>query len=177
MQEETGRSARNDSVKIACHQRKLGALRLGWRRGGGLGFGRKLREAGGVLHRDVREDFAVERDARGFQPVNQLAVGQAVQPRSGADALNPQAAIMALLGTAVAEGIAIGAIGRFLSGLIQLALGEEKAFGPLEVLLAPRPALGAAFYACHGFLLFLEKQDRLRERENAYSNGFVSGWF
>src|SRR5713101_6422343 len=177
MQEETGRSARNDSVKIACHQRKLGPFRLGWRRWGDLCINRKLREAGGVLHRDVREDFAVERDACGFQAVNQLAVGQAVQPRGGADALDPQAAILALLGAAVAESIAIGAIGRFLGGLIQLALGEEKAFGPLEILLAPSPALGAAFYACHGFLLFLGKQDRLREREkHAYSNGFVSEW-
>ena len=109
--------------------------------------------------------------------MNQLAVGQAIQPRGGADALDPQAAILALLGAAVAESIAIRAIGRFLSRLIQLALGEEKAFGPLEVLLAPRPALGAAFYACHGFLLFDGKQYRLRERKKqAYSNGFVSGW-
>jgi hypothetical protein len=38
--------------------------------------------------------------------------------------------------------------------LVQLALCEEKAFGPLEVLLTPRTALCAAFYASHGFLLF-----------------------
>src|SRR5207253_3627229 len=39
---------------------------------GGLGFFRDLREAGSVLDRDVREDFAVERDTRGFEAVNQI---------------------------------------------------------------------------------------------------------
>src|SRR5216683_8166722 len=85
--------------------------------------------------------------------MNQLAVGQAVVPCGCADALNPEFAILAFFDAAVAFGVAIGAIGGFLRGLVELALGEEKAFCPLEVLLAPCPALGAAFYASHGFLL------------------------
>jgi hypothetical protein len=35
--------------------------------------------------------------------------------------------------------------------LVELALGEEETFRPLEILLTPSPALGAAFYAWHGF--------------------------
>src|SRR5262249_47755619 len=46
----------------------------------------------------------------------------------------------------------------FLRGLIKLALGEEKAFRPLEVLLAPCPAFCAAFYACHGFAPLAESE-------------------
>src|SRR5271165_677114 len=97
------------------------------------------------------------------------AVGNAVQAGGRADALNPQAAILAFFHTAVALGITIRAIGRFLSGLIQLALGEEKAFGPLEVLLAPGSALGAAFYARHGFvsLVFRETKRVARKRKTA----------
>src|SRR5215813_8344095 len=117
----------------------------------GLGLFRELRETGRVLHRDVGQHFAVEFDARGLEAVNELAVADAVQARGGADALDPQPAVLALLGAAVAERIAIGAICRFLRRLVQLALGEEKALGPLEVLLAPSPALAAAFHACHGF--------------------------
>jgi hypothetical protein len=83
--------------------------------------------------------------------VNQLAIGQAVQPCRRADALDPQAAILPLLVATVAVSIAIGAIGRFLCGLVKLAFGKEKTFRPLEIFFAPSPALGAAFYACHGF--------------------------
>jgi hypothetical protein len=83
--------------------------------------------------------------------VDELAVGDAVQSGSSANALNPQTAILALLDAAIPLRIAIRAIGCFLSGLVELALGEEEALGPLEILLAPSPALCAAFYACHGF--------------------------
>src|SRR5260370_1856633 len=143
---------------------RLRLVRLRWRRSGSFGFGHELGEAGGVLHRDVRKDLAVQRDACSFEAVNQLSVRQAVVAGGGADALNPQAAVLALLDAAVALGVTVGAIGGFLRGLVELALGEEKAFCPLEVLLAPCPALGAAFYACHGFLLLDGKQDRLRTR-------------
>src|SRR5208283_420289 len=86
--------------------------------------------------------------------MNESAIGQAILASGCADALNPQAAILALFHAAVALGVAIGAIGGFLSGLVQLALGEEEAFGAFEVLFAPSPALGAAFYAWHGFSPF-----------------------
>src|SRR5260370_19676290 len=143
---------------------RLRLVRLRWRRSGSFGFGHELGEAGGVLHRDVRKDLAVQRDACSFEAVNQLSVRQAVVAGGGADALHPQAAVLALLDAAVALGVTVGAIGGFLRGLVELALGEEKTFCPLEVLLAPCPALGAAFYACHGFLLLDGKQDRLRTR-------------
>src|SRR5260370_10775855 len=129
----------------------LRLLRLGWGRSGGFRCRHQRRECRRVLHRDIREHFAVQRDAGNLESVNQLAVGQAVQAGSGAHALNPQFAILALFDAAVALGVAVGAIGGLLRGLVELALGEEKAFCPLEVLLAPSPALGAAFYACHGF--------------------------
>src|SRR5260370_23842093 len=54
-----------------------------------------FRSCRGVFHGDIREDFAIERDSRGFQAVNQLAVGQAVVSGGGADALNPEFAILA----------------------------------------------------------------------------------
>jgi hypothetical protein len=90
--------------------------------------------------------------------MDQLAVSDTVLPSGGADALNPQAAVLTLFDTAIAERIAIGAIGSFLRGLVQLALGEEKTFGPLEILLAPCTALGTAFYASHGFCSFCRFQ-------------------
>src|SRR5258708_124162 len=157
-------------------QRKLGRLLLGRRWSGGFRRRHERSERRGILHGDIREYFAVERDARSLEAVNQLAVRQAVLAGGSAHALNPQAAILALLDAAGALGIAIGAIGRFLCGLVELALGEGKSFFPLEVLLAPCPALGAAFYACHGFFLLGGKQNGLRRREEKHAshNGFVS---
>ena len=170
------------------------------RRSGGFGFFHELSESGSVPHREIGENFAIESDARGLEAVNQLAIRQAILPRGRADALNPQAPILALPDAAVALGVTVGAIGRFLRGMLELAFGEEKAFGPFEILFAPCPALGAAFYACHRFLLFslllrsqncsareprglktaatdeIGKQDGLRDREKrAVRNGFVSG--
>src|SRR5229473_8415423 len=135
------------------------------RRRGGFRCGHERSECRGVFHRDIRKHLAVEGDARSLEAVNQLAVGQAVQARGGADALNPQAAVLALLDATVALGVTIGAIGGFLCGLVELAFCEEKAFCPLEVLFAPCPALSAAFYASHGFLLRFWISRGLRSEE------------
>src|SRR5579883_289043 len=136
--------------------------------GGGLGceglrFFGELREASRVPHRHIGQNFAVEGNPRSLQAVNQMAVADAILAGGRANALNPQPAILTLLRAPIAEGITVRSIRRFLCGLIELALGEEKALCPLKVLLAPCPALCAAFYAWHGFapLVFRETQ-RLR---------------
>src|SRR5258708_35734845 len=102
--------------------------------------------------------------------MDELAIGDPVLASSGADTLNPQAAVLAFLYATIALCVAIRAIGRFLRGLIQLALGEEKALGPLEILLPPGPAFSAAFYAWHGFapLVFRETK-RVAERRGKAS--------
>src|SRR5260370_6955936 len=78
-------------------QRKLGRLLLDRRWSGGFRRRHERSERRGILHGDIREYFAVERDARSLEAVNQLAVRQAVLAGGGAHALNPQAAILALL--------------------------------------------------------------------------------
>jgi hypothetical protein len=153
-------SARNgQAFVLRFFRRRLGRERFG--------FFSELREASGVLHRDVSQHFAVEFNAGGFEAVDQLTVSDAVQAGGSADTLNPQATILALLGAAIAKRITIGAICRFLRGLVQLALGEEKAFGPLEVLLAPCPAFCAAFYARHGFVSLCRSDSQ--EARNAWA--------
>src|ERR1700719_960143 len=109
--------------------------------------------------------------------MNQLRVSDAVQSRCGPDALNPQPAILPFFYAAIAEGIAVGTIGSFLRGLVQLALGEKKTFCALEILLSPRTAFSAAFYACHlGFsLMKWETTGCAHAQKRAYSSGFVSG--
>src|SRR6267378_2299343 len=143
------------------------------RRGGGLGLLRQLGEGSSVQHGHIGQDLAVETYARGFQAVNELTVGQAIQACGGADALNPQLAIFAFFYATIAEGIAIGAIGSFLRGLVELALGEKEAFCALEIFLTASAAFRAAFYACHGFLLFCwrDKRDATGREKRADASG------
>jgi hypothetical protein len=98
--------------------------------------------------------------------MNQLPVGQAIQPRGGTDTLNPQFAVFAFLYAAIAERITIRAVSGLLGGLVQLALGEKKALCSLEILLTASAALCAAFYACHGFLLvfYRDKTDAVSRK-------------
>src|ERR1043166_5541389 len=56
-------------------------------------FGKRFR----LVHRQVREDFPIELDARQFQTMHQLRIVQAVQTRRRADAYDPQAAEISLL--------------------------------------------------------------------------------
>src|SRR5208283_72740 len=119
--------------------------------GEGLGLFRKLGEPRHVFHSHIREHLTVNRNTRSFQTVNQLTVGDAILASGGADTLNPQAAILALFHAAIAFCVAIRTIGGFLCRLVELALGEKEALGPLEILLTPSPAFCAAFYAWHGF--------------------------
>ena len=86
----------------------------GWFRREGVGLFDEQHESGSVFHRDVGENFAVQFDSGGFQAVNQLTVGDAVQSRCGPDALNPQPAILPFFYAAVAKCIAVGAIRRLL---------------------------------------------------------------
>ena len=119
--------------------------------GEGLGLFRQCGETSGIAHGHVGQHFAIHGNAGCFEAVNQLAVGDAILTSGGTDTLDPQAAILALLHAAIAFCVAIRAIGGFLRGLLELALGEEKAFRALEILFTPGPAFGAAFYAWHGF--------------------------
>src|SRR5579859_204467 len=91
-------------------------------RSSGFSAGYQACKGGGVFDGDVGQDFAIERDAGGFQAVNQLAIGQAVVAGGCANALDPEFAIFAFFYAAVALGVTIGAIRRFLCGLVELAL-------------------------------------------------------
>src|SRR6202044_8728 len=111
------------------------------------------RKAIGIVHGHVRQNLAVQIDAAGLQRVNQLAVGGAVIARGGADALNPQRAVIAFAHAAVAVGIAQRAVHRFFRRAVELALGEEKTLGVLQQLFAAGAAFGSTFNSRHGAVL------------------------
>src|SRR6185437_15255782 len=58
-------------------------------------------ECGGIVHREVRQHLAVDREACLLDTADETAVGQAVRARGRIDARNPERAELALLRSAV----------------------------------------------------------------------------
>ena len=82
-----------------------------------------------MVERQIGEALAVEADVGGFEAANQLAIGEAVQPRRGVDANHPQAAEIALLAATAGVGVIQRLVDGLLRGLIQLALAAEACEG------------------------------------------------
>src|SRR3954466_407810 len=97
----------------------------------------KTSEGLGVAHGDVGQHLAVELDLRKLQAVHELAVGEALLARRGVDALDPQAAELALAVLAVAVGVGARLEELLLRALVARVLLAAVALGPLE----HRPAL------------------------------------
>ena len=62
-------------------------------------------ESGLVVHGEVSEDLAVDLDATLVQQTHQLRVAQTLEAGSSVDTLDPESAEVALLVTAVTEGV------------------------------------------------------------------------
>src|SRR5579872_7056454 len=130
-----------------------GLLRFS-RRQSRLGLLGEALEAGGIVDRQVRQNFAVEIHAALLEPVDELAVAQAVELGGGADAHDPQRAILPLFQPPSGVGKLQPALHRFLGGAVELGFSEEITAGTFEYLFALGAAFGAAFNTRHGVLLF-----------------------
>src|SRR3954466_10736756 len=113
-----------------CGRAVLGSRRL-------PGALRKTSEGLGVANGDVGQHLAVELDLRELQTVHELAVGKAFLARGGVDALDPQAAELALAVLAVAVGVGARLEELLLCALVARVLLAAVALGPLQ----NRPAL------------------------------------
>src|SRR3981189_3098181 len=98
---------------------------------GGLG---KSAEGLGIARGDGGQDLAVQLDAGQLEAVDERAVGHAVQARGGVDALDPQAAEVALAVAAVAVGVRVGLGEGLLRALVVGLRLAAEALGELERL-------------------------------------------
>src|SRR3989454_6961964 len=121
-------------------------------RGGGLRTG-DLCDAGeglGVVERERGQDLAIDLDPGGFEPGDQLAVGEPVRARRGVDAHDPQRAEVALALLAVPVGVREAALDRLARLAVRLAPSADVPFRLLHGLLVAAPRLRAALCAGHG---------------------------
>ena len=92
-------------------------------------------KSGGVAHGQVGQDFAIEINTGLIQPMHELAVGHPVEAGGSIDAGDPEPAKIPLALTAVAVGVGLGAVDRFLSSAEEATSSAPIAFGKLEYLL------------------------------------------
>src|SRR3989475_5173890 len=102
---------------------------------------------------ELRQALAIERDAGVLQPVDQLAVGEAVLARGGVDADDPQAAEVAFLAAPAHERVLERGVARFFRGAIQLALVGVVTLRQAQQLLPLRPPDRPSFHTRHLELL------------------------
>src|SRR3954463_5523258 len=93
---------------------------------------RKTSEGLGVADGDVGQHLAVELDLGQAQAVHELAVAHSLLARGGVDALDPQAAEVALAVLAVAVGVGARLEQLLLRPLVARVLLAAVALGPLE---------------------------------------------
>src|SRR6185436_5556124 len=113
-----------------------------------LGHDRLKRRS--IARREIGEHFAVEFDARALQAVYKLRIGQAAFACAGIDALDPESAEIALLGSPVAIGIAQPLLD-LLDGDTEIRMRPTAiAFRELQDLLVTGMPRHAAFHMRHG---------------------------
>ena len=96
-------------------------------------------ESGGIVHREVSENLAVQADVLLGETTHELGIGEAVLTCGSVDTLDPEGAELSLLGFTVT--VSIGET--FLIGVLcyrpNIPAGQEIAASLLENLLAARP--------------------------------------
>src|SRR5690606_17604732 len=119
------------------------------RRERALGLLGQRGKPGCIVHGDVRQHLAVERDAGLHQSVHEAAVAHAVHPGSRVDAGDPQRTEVALLVLAVDVGVLLRLDDRLLGDAEYLATRVVVTLRLGEDLLVTTECLHATHYSCH----------------------------
>ena len=122
-----------------------------------LGFGAGVllgnlchsRKGGGIMHGQVGQHLAVDGDIANAQPFDQARIGNAIEPRGGIDARDPEPAEIALAISAVAVCIHERAHHRFVRALVESIIGRAVTFHLREHFLVPPVSSYASLDSCH----------------------------
>src|SRR4030095_2801267 len=143
---------------------------LGGLDGGTRGL-RDLAERRGVVHREVREDLAIERHARDLQPMDQGRVRHRVHACGGVDAHDPEPPEIALLGTAVAGCESHRPLDLLLGDAVELGFREIVPLPPAKDLLSLETTLVSSFDSRHRILLFTGRRGPTNGRRASCPRG------
>src|SRR5260370_71885 len=116
-----------------------------------FGFVDQDGKSGFVLQRDLGQHLAIQIDAALLQTADEFTIRNSRGPASGADAHDPQRTEIALLQAASLVRVALRLLDRFLRGAVEFALGQEKAGGAFERLVAVLSSFWSSFNSWHVF--------------------------
>src|SRR3954470_18406285 len=114
-----------------------------------LALAAQLRERRRLLAGKIGQDLAVDLDAGLLDAVHELRVGETVLTHAGIDALDPQAAEIALLGAAVAIRILQALLDLFDRDPVIGAGAADIALGHVDDFLVTGVRSDAPLGACH----------------------------
>src|SRR5688572_16156685 len=115
-------------------ERKLRSVQRGARLLGERGKRRR------IVHREIRENLAIDFDSGLAQAIHERAVAHVVLARARVDARDPETAEITLLVLAIAVRVLPAAFDVLLGGLPELAAGAERTASRLHDLLLPLQA-------------------------------------
>ena len=101
------------------------------------------------MHRDIRENLAVNLDLGLVQAIDQAAVGQTVQAGRRVDTRDPELPELPLALAPIAIRVLAGLDNRLLGRLVKFAARAVIALRLGEDLLVTRLCGHTAFYSCH----------------------------
>ena len=101
------------------------------------------------MHGQIGQHFAVDGDITQTQPFDQARVRDAVEPRGGVDARNPEAAEIALAISAVPVRVHERAHHRFVRALVQSIIGRAVTLHLREDSFVPPVRGNASLDSCH----------------------------
>src|SRR5688572_20313012 len=108
------------------------------------------RERRGILHREIREDLAIDFDAGSLHALDEGAVAHPIEARGGVDADDPESAEIALLRLAIPVRVDPTALDGLLRGLPELGTATEGALRRLHDLLLALETRDVRLDAWHG---------------------------
>lgn len=119
-----------------------------------LRLGHQSLEGFGFAYSDVGQNFTVEFNTSLFEAIHELRVAQTIFTGTGVDALDPQAAELALFDAAVAIGILHAFFNGLHCGAESILAAAAVTLGSINNLAVTGVRCHAPFYTSHFLTLF-----------------------
>jgi hypothetical protein len=108
-------------------------------------------KSGSVVHRNIRQDFAIKIDARSLQTANKLTIRNFRRAACSINSDNPKRSKIPLLSPPSDVSVTERFLHRLLGGSIQLRFGKKKAFGKAKCFPAVVTPACSTFNSRHVF--------------------------
>ena len=133
--------------------------------------GNELPKTGFVFHSNIGEDFSIQFNTSGFEPMYESAVGEPVQSGGGVNSCDPKSPKIAFACASVCVGVVPSLLYRFFSGALEVISSAPVTCRMLKDPATTFAAHTSCFYSCH--LKLLLRPTALSAIASTISPGYV----